>query len=211
MSSHAQTCHRCTCAHLLPLFSDLSCAIDLTSNTFALAQVVPKNRVALDTLSLSVSLCLSLSLSVSFCLCVMLCVVLCSVCCCCCRVVVVCVWCVCLCVVFVCVAARRKNEEKTRIWLQKRLRVYIQNVPVYAGTTRTCVSTLRVGAGIHGDHRQFCFPKFAHIGLSLASEVHQRNFWICPVFKCENRLRTTCPRFLQSFAFPDKAVQFQPS
>ena len=48
LSSHAQTCHRCTCAHLLPLFSDLSCAIDHTSNAFALAQVVPKNRVALD-------------------------------------------------------------------------------------------------------------------------------------------------------------------
>ena len=47
LSSHAQSCHRCTCAHLLPLFSDLSCAIDHTSNAFALAQVVPKNRVAL--------------------------------------------------------------------------------------------------------------------------------------------------------------------
>ena len=48
LSSHAQTCHRCTCAHLLPLFSDLSCAFDHTSNAFALAQVVPKKRVALD-------------------------------------------------------------------------------------------------------------------------------------------------------------------
>ena len=48
LSSHAQTCHRCTCAHLLPLFSDLSCAFDHTSNAFALAQVVPKNKVALE-------------------------------------------------------------------------------------------------------------------------------------------------------------------
>ena len=55
MSSHAQTCHLCTCAHLLPLFSDLSCAFDHTSNAFALAQVVPKNRVALDSVSVCVS------------------------------------------------------------------------------------------------------------------------------------------------------------
>ena len=60
-----------------------------------------------------------------------------------------------------------------------------------------------------GGHRQFCLPKFAHVLLSRASEVHQRNFWIFPNFKFENRLRTTCPRFLRSFAFPDKAVQFQ--
>ena len=31
------------------------------------------------------------------------------------------------------------------------LRVYVQNVPVHAGTTRTCVSTCARGAGIHGD------------------------------------------------------------
>ena len=60
-----------------------------------------------------------------------------------------------------------------------------------------------------GGHRQLRFPKFAHARLSRASEVHQRNFWIFPIFKCEKRLRTTCHRFLQSFAFPDKAVQFQ--
>ena len=30
-------------------------------------------------------------------------------------------------------------------------RVYIQNVPVYAGTTRTCVETCARGAGTHGD------------------------------------------------------------
>ena len=33
----------------------------------------------------------------------------------------------------------------------KRPRVYVQNVPVYAGTTRTCVSTCGRGAGTHGD------------------------------------------------------------
>ena len=44
-----------------------------------------------------------------------------------------------------------------------------------------------------GGHRQFCLPKFAHVRLSRASEVHQRNFWIFPIFKCENRLGTTDP------------------
>ena len=29
-----------------------------------------------------------------------------------------------------------------------------------------------------GNHRQFCLPKFAHIGLSRASKVHLRNSWI---------------------------------
>ena len=45
--------------------------------------------------------------------------------------------CVCVCV-FVC-----KKREK-RCVIQKRLRVYVQNVPVYAGSTRTCVETCRV-------------------------------------------------------------------
>ena len=77
----------------------------------------------------------------------------------------------------------------------------IQNVPVYAGTTRTCVSTCARGAGTHGDvlnlhtegvlyihtegaggHRQFCSPKFAHVWLSRDSEVHQRNQWIFTIF-----------------------------
>ena len=79
---------------------------------------------------------------------------------------------------------------------RKNLRVQIQNVPVCTGTTRTCVTTCARGAGTHGDvlnlhawrflgrthgavreegggRRQFCLPKIAHVGLSLASEVHQ--------------------------------------
>ena len=38
--------HSCT---FFPLLSDLSCAHDHSSNAFALAQVVPQNRVAFDT------------------------------------------------------------------------------------------------------------------------------------------------------------------
>ena len=43
------------------------------------------------------------------------------------------------------------------------------------------------------------------------TEVQQRTPWILHIFKFENRSRTTCPRFLQSFALPGKAVQFQQS
>ena len=74
----------------------------------------------------------------------MLCVVLCGV--------SLWSWCVfgvyvCLCV-FLCVLLHtEKNVKKNRVWIQRRLRVYIQNVPVYTGTTRTCAR----GAGTHGD------------------------------------------------------------
>ena len=57
--------------------------------------------------------------------------------------------CVCVCV-FVCCGTLKKRG-KPRVWIQKRLRVYIQNVPVSTGTTRTCVSTCARGAGTHGD------------------------------------------------------------
>ena len=33
----------------------------------------------------------------------------------------------------------------------KRARVYVQNVPVCTGTTRTCFNTCARGAGTHGD------------------------------------------------------------
>ena len=57
-----------------------------------------------------------------------------------------------------------------------------------------------------GGHRQFSSPKFADIGLSRASErFTESNHWILQIFKFEKRSRTTRARFLQSFAFPDKA------
>ena len=123
------------------------------------------------SLSLSVSLCFSLSLSVSVFLCLSLCLSPCGVVCC---GVVWCVWC-------------------PRVYVQKRLRVYVQNVPVCTGTTPACVTTCGRGAGTHGDvlnlhtevfwtdtwerwrrgergegvHRQFCLPRKAHEEFSL--------------------------------------------
>ena len=98
---------------------------------------------SVSLLSVSVSLCLSLSLSPCG-------VVWCGVCRCG-RGVVggrgVCL-CVCVCV---CVRCGTLKNVKNPCVRSKRLRVYIQNVPVFAGTTRTCVSTCARGAGAHGD------------------------------------------------------------
>ena len=101
-----------------------------------------------------------------------------------------------------------------------------------------CVSTCARGAGTHGSvlnvdteaflnphtrgRRQFCLPRKAHVEFSLGPrEDHQRNRWITcfrgsqkkPLdlthFQFENRSKTTCPRFLQSTALPDKGVQLR--
>ena len=58
-------------------------------------------------------------------------------------------------------------------------------------------------------HRQFCLPKFAHVGLSLDPRGSPKKPLDLIHFQFENRSRTTCPRFLQSFALPGEAVQFQ--
>ena len=97
-------------------------------------------------------------------------------------------WCVCLVCVCLCV------------WCAVRVAPpCIQNVPVYAGTTRTCASTCARGAGKHGDvlnvhteaflnrhtggRRQFCLPRKAHLVFSHSTrEVHQRNPWILHIF-----------------------------
>ena len=117
-------------------------------------------------------------MSLCLCLGVVCVVVLCGVCGVACVVVVCrvvwCVWC-------------------PRVYVQKRLRVYVQNVPVCTGTTLACVTTCGRGADTHGDvlnlhtevfwtdtrgrggrgergeggHRQFCLPRKAHEELSL--------------------------------------------
>ena len=105
----------------------------------------------------------------------------------------------------------------------------IQNVPVYASTMRTCVETCARGVGTDGDvlnvHTEaFLKPHTGGEQGVIVSSAYQNlpkysyhvlqrftkeTFGSFLFFKFENRLRTTCYRFLQSFAFPDKAVQFQ--
>ena len=167
------------------------------------------------SLSLSVSLCLSLSLSVSLCVCLSLSLCL-SVC------VVWCVWC-------------------PRVYVQKHLRVYVQNasvcrfktspcvpaprphvitharVPVHTGTFRTYTRgrfecTHGGGRGEgRAGHRQFCLPKFAHVRLSLDPRGSPKKPLVLTHSRSENRSRTTRSRVLQSFALPDEPVHFQQS
>ena len=58
-------------------------------------------------------------------------------------------------------------------------------------------------------HRQFCLPKFAHVRLSVVPRGSPKKPFDLTHFQFENRSRTTCSRFLQSFALPDKVVQLQ--
>ena len=70
----------------------------------------------------------------------------------------------------------------------KRLRVYIQNVPVYAGNTRTCVSTCASGAGTRGRiERTHGDVSSGHTGsspvlLTKKSPRTKRNERILPTF-----------------------------
>ena len=54
-------------------------------------------------------------------------------------------------VVCVCVLRHAVKNVKNTCVDSKRLRVCIQNVSLYAGTTRTCVETFTRGACTHGD------------------------------------------------------------
>ena len=62
----------------------------------------------------------------------------------------------------------------------------------------------------HTDTRQLT-KIWPHRVITSPQRFTKRNFWIFPILKFENRSRTTCSRFLQAFALPDKAVQFQMS
>ena len=134
-----------------------------------------------------------------------------------------------------CVLRHAEKTWKNPCVDSKTLRVSIQNVLVCTGTTPTCATTCVRGAGTHGDvsnvhtgrfewthgghggHRQFCLPEFAHVWLSRASEVHQRNFWIFPIFKFENRLSSVYLIKLFSFSNlegnfgPDGSISLSPS
>ena len=158
----------------------------------------------LSSCLVSSSLVLScvVSLSLSLFLCLSPCDVVCCV-----------VWCVSLwpccwwswCVFDVCVCCGTlKKRGKKRIWLEERLRVYIRNVPVYAGTTRTCVETCawcrytrRRFERTHGDvlnpHTggrgvivSSAHPNLPTHGYHVLQKFTTRNRWIFPIFKFEN-------------------------
>ena len=61
----------------------------------------------------------------------------------------------------------------------------------------------------HGGHRQFCLKNSPRGVITWPHRFTESNHWMLPMFKFENRLRTTCSRFLQSFALPDKPVKQQ--
>ena len=83
-----------------------------------------------------------------------------------------------------------------------------KNASVCPFKTSPCVHSKRTHGDVLDGHTE-CRGSLR--GYHLTPEVHQRNIWIFPIFKFENRLRTTCPRFLQPFALPGQAVQFQQS
>ena len=102
---------------------------------------------------------------------------------------------------------------KTPCVHSKRARVYVQNVPVCTGTTRTCGNTCARGAGTHGDvlnphtGSKGSSSVLAHVWLSRASEAHRKKPLVLTHSRFENRSRTTSSRVLQSFALPDEAVE----
>ena len=61
-----------------------------------------------------------------------------------------------------------------RVSVQKRHRVHVQNVPVYARTTRTCRNTCARVAGIHGTFRMYTWRRFesTHGGFQRATPRH---------------------------------------
>ena len=62
----------------------------------------------------------------------------------------------------------------------------------------------------HGGHRQLCLPKNCpRRAVTWPHRFTESNHWMLPMFKFEKRSRTTCSRFLQSFASPDEAVKVQ--
>ena len=83
---------------------------------------------------------------------------------------------------------------------------------VWCGTLKNPVCTFRTQQRTtqHARcHRQFCLPKFAHVGCSLDHRGSPKKPLDLTHVQLENRSRTTCSRFLQSFALPDKVVQLQ--
>ena len=182
------------------IFSLLSCLLALS---LCLSLLLFSLVFLLCLLSLCLSL-LALSLSVSLSPCDVACCVVCDVVCGSAHVVSVVVSVVCVVVavvvVVVCVCVCGVHAEKHRVSTQhvpcvrsKRPRVCRQHAHMCFNMCACCRHTRGRFERTHvdvlsghtekgGNHRQFCLPKFAHIGLSRASEVHKRNPGIFPIF-----------------------------
>ena len=141
---------------------------------------LPFHLLVLSRLSFYVSLSLSVSLCLSVSVCLSLCL---SVC------VEWCVWC-------------------PHVYVQKRLRVYVQNASVCRFKTEVFETDTRVrGEGKEGERRRVKVSSAnhekAHVELSRALEVHRKKPLVLTHSRFENRSRTTRSRVLQSFALPD--------
>ena len=62
-----------------------------------------------------------------------------------------------------------------RVWIQKRHRVYVQNVPVCTRTTRTCVSTCARVAGTHGSegHAKKCVERCCELANKTTQQLYK--------------------------------------
>ena len=163
--------------------------------------------------------CVCVCVVVFVCLCVCVCVLVCVVC--------VFVVCVCVCVCLWCVVVFGVwcgTQKKPPCVDSKRPRVYRHHAHMCQNMRAWCRYTQGRFESTHGGF--FCVPHEEGSGegerkgvtvssayqdwstsLSLAREVHRKLPQDLTNFKFENRSRTTrAARFLQSFAFPDKAV-----
>ena len=112
---------------------------------------------------------------------------------------------------FVCVCVLRHAEKtwKTRVWVQKRWNMYAWCRYTRGRFQRTHGDVLNPHTDGMLSSSVLLTKICQRMVITFPPEVHQRNFWIFPILKFEQRSRTTCPRFLQSFAFPDNVVQLQ--
>ena len=120
----------------------------------------------------------------------------------CCVVVWCAVWCV---VCGVCPSTTSPCVPAPRAHVETHARDLPANTETFKNDTRSAWVRGRGCRQPRVFHRKnispiFCLPRLVHVESSLAREVNQSYHRIFPIFKFENGSRTTCSRFLQSFA-----------
>ena len=68
---------------------------------------------------------------------------------------------------------------------------------------------MNIHAGWQGIIASSAYQNLHTYGYHVCFRGSTKKLGIFPIFKSENRSRTACPRFLQSFALPDKVGQLQ--